>query len=112
MADHGFDGSSASHLAAHNLGGMPGLAADTDFEPIGIVVTAIALVAVDAADGNPCKLFEIGDDETECMTVVRIAVQCPLACSKNWPPFGAVTGVAAELGSVENHLEWMTAVAR
>ena len=39
-------------------------------------MTAIALVAVDAADGNPCELFEIGDDGTECMTVVRIAVQC------------------------------------
>jgi hypothetical protein len=30
---------------------------------------------VDAADGNPCELFEIDDDGTECMTVVRIAVQ-------------------------------------
>jgi hypothetical protein len=48
------------------------LAADTDLEPVGIVVTAIGLVAVDAVDGKPCKLFEIGDDETECMTVIRI----------------------------------------
>jgi hypothetical protein len=37
--------------------------------------TSAFLAAVDAADGNPCELFEIGDDGTECMTVVRIAVQ-------------------------------------
>src|SRR6476661_7971169 len=42
---------------------------------VGIVVTAIALVAVDAADGNPCKPFEIGDDGTERMAVVRVAMQ-------------------------------------
>jgi hypothetical protein len=40
MADHGLDGGPASHLAANG-------------------------VAVDAADGNPCELFEIGDDGTE-----------------------------------------------
>jgi hypothetical protein len=62
MADHGFHGSSASHLAANGVGGMPDLAADKDLERVGTVVTAIALVAVDAADGDPCKLFEVGDD--------------------------------------------------
>ena len=51
---------------------MPDLAADKDLEPVRTVVTAIALVAVDAANGNPCKLFEVGDDETDCITVVRI----------------------------------------
>jgi hypothetical protein len=35
MADHGFHGSSASHLAANGLGGMPDLAADKDLEPVG-----------------------------------------------------------------------------
>jgi hypothetical protein len=29
---------------------------------------------MDAADGNPRKLFEIGDDGTERMAVVRVAV--------------------------------------
>jgi hypothetical protein len=57
MADQGFDSSSAPHLAAHNFGGMPGLAADTDLEPVGMVVTAIIFVAVDAADGNPLQAF-------------------------------------------------------
>lgn len=32
-------------------------------------MAAIALVAMDAADGNPCELFEIGDDGTERMAV-------------------------------------------
>jgi hypothetical protein len=35
MADHGFDGSSASHLSANGLGGMPDLAADTDLKLAG-----------------------------------------------------------------------------
>ena len=59
MADHGFHGNSASHRAANGVCGMPDLAADKDLEPVGTVVTAIVLVAVDAADGNPCKLFEV-----------------------------------------------------
>lgn len=61
-------------------------------------MTAIALVAVDTADGNQCKLFEIGDDETDCITRKDLWSSA-LACSKNCPPFGAVTGVAAKLGS-------------
>jgi hypothetical protein len=70
-------------------------AADTNLEtgPDIIVVIAIALVAV---DGNPCKLFEIGDDETECMTVVRIAVQC-LGAQHELPGFGAVTCATIEI---------------
>ena len=46
-----------------------------DPEPVGIVVAAIALVAVDAADSNTCELFEISDDGTERVAVVRIAMQ-------------------------------------
>ena len=34
---------------------------------------AIALVAVDAADRDTCKLFEIGDDGAESVAIVRIA---------------------------------------
>jgi hypothetical protein len=52
-----------------------GLAANPDLEPIGIVVAAIALVAVDAAHRDPGDLFEIGDDGTKGMAVIRVAVQ-------------------------------------
>jgi len=75
MADDGFDGGSASHLAADGLGDTADLAADPDLEPVGIGVAAIALVTVDAADRNTCELFEIGDDGAERMAVVRVAVQ-------------------------------------
>ena len=52
-----------------------GLAADPNFEPIGIVVAAIALVAVDAAHRHTCEFFQIGDDGTERVAVIRVAVQ-------------------------------------
>ena len=38
-------------------------------------MAAIALVAMDAAHGGTCELFEIGDDGTKRMAVVRAAVQ-------------------------------------
>jgi hypothetical protein len=75
MADHGLDGSSASHLAANDFCDAADLAANPDPEPVGIVVAAIALVAVDSADSNTCELFEISDDGTERVAVVRIASQ-------------------------------------
>ena len=75
MADHGLDGGATAHLAADGFGDPADLAADPDLEPVGIVVAAIALVAVDAADRNTCELFEIGDDGTERMAVIRVAVQ-------------------------------------
>ena len=75
MADHGLDGSSASHLAANDFCDAADLAANPDPEPVGIVMAAIALVAVDAADSNTCELFEISDDGTERVAVVRIAMR-------------------------------------
>ena len=38
-------------------------------------MAAIPLVAVDSADSNACELFEISDDGTEHVAVVRIAMQ-------------------------------------
>jgi hypothetical protein len=75
MTDHGLDGGPPPHLAADDLGDPAGLAADPDLEPIGIIVAAVALVAVDAAHGDTCELFEIGDDGTKRMAVIRVAVQ-------------------------------------
>jgi hypothetical protein len=63
--EDGFDGGAPAHLAADGLGDTPDLAADPELEPVRIVVAAIALVAVDAADRDNCKLFEIGDDGAE-----------------------------------------------
>jgi hypothetical protein len=62
VTDDGFDGGAPAHLVADGRGDTPDLAADPDLEPVRIVVAAIALVAVDAADRDTCKLFEIGDD--------------------------------------------------
>src|ERR1700730_12920247 len=75
MADHGLDGRSTSHLAADGLGDTADLAGDPDLEPVRMVVAAVALVAMDAADCDTCELFQIGDDGTECVAVIGVAVQ-------------------------------------
>ena len=41
---------------------MPDLAADSDLEPVGMVVATMALVAMDATDRDTCELFEIGNE--------------------------------------------------
>jgi hypothetical protein len=73
MADHGFDGGATAHFVADDMGDPADLAADPDLEPIGIVVAAIALVAADAAHRNTCEFFEIGDDGTERVAVIRVS---------------------------------------
>ena len=50
-------------------------------------MAAIALVAVDAARRNTCELFEIGDDGTERVAVIGIAVQ-RLGMQHELPAFG------------------------
>src|SRR6478672_9262102 len=70
MADHGLNGGATPHLAADGFGDTAHLAADPDLEPVGIVVAAIALVAVDAARCDTCELLEIGDDGTERVAVL------------------------------------------
>jgi hypothetical protein len=75
VANDGFDGGATAHFAANGLGDTPDLAGDPDLEPIRMVVAAIALVAVDAANRNTCELFEIGDDGAECMAILWVTVQ-------------------------------------
>ena len=75
MADHGLDGRPAPHLAADGFGDAADLAGDPDPEPVGIVVAAIALVTMDAVHRDTCELFEIGDDGTERVAVIGVAVQ-------------------------------------
>ena len=75
VADDAFDGGATAHLAAGCLGDTPDPAADPDLEPVRIVVAAIALVAVDAADRDTCKFFEIGDGGAECVAIIWVAVQ-------------------------------------
>src|ERR1700746_2527738 len=75
VAVDGFDGGAPAPLAADGLGDTPDLAADPDLEPVRIVVAAIALVAVDAADRDTCKLFEIGDGGAGSMAIIWVAVQ-------------------------------------
>src|SRR5438105_11561857 len=80
---------------ADGLGDTPDLTADPDLDPVRIVVAAIALVAVDAADRDTCKLFEIGDGGAESMAIIWVAVQ-RLGMKHELPALGAVTGVAIE----------------
>ena len=87
MADHGLDGGAATHFAADGFGDPADLAADPDPEPVGIAVTAIALVAMDAAHRGTCELFKIGDDGTERMAVIRVAMQ-RLGVQHELPAFG------------------------
>src|SRR5262249_134605 len=75
MADDGFDGGAPAHLAADGLGDTPDLAADPDLEPVWIVVAAIALVAVDTADRDPCKTFQIGDGAAGGGGIIWVAVE-------------------------------------
>ena len=72
MADHGLDGGAAAHLAADGFGGPADLAADPDLEPVGIVVAAIALVADGRGHCDTCELFEVSDDGTERVAVIRL----------------------------------------
>ena len=95
VTDHRLDRGAALHLAADGLGDAADLAGDPDPESVGIVVAAIALVDVDALDLDTGCLLQIGDDRAERVAVKGIAVQA-LACSTNWPPFGAVTGITTE----------------
>ncbi len=50
-------------------------------------MAAIALVAVDAAHRNTCELFEVGDDGSERVAVIRVAVQ-RLGVQHELPTFG------------------------
>jgi hypothetical protein len=45
-------------------------------KPVGIVVAATALVAVDAAHRKTCEIFEVGDDGSRRVAVIRVAVKC------------------------------------
>ena len=58
-------------------------------------MTAVALVAVDAADRDTSELFEIGDDGSEGVAIIGVAVQC-FGMQHELPAFGAVTDVAIE----------------
>ena len=75
MADRGLDGGAMARLATDGFGDPADLTADPDLEPIRIVVAAISLVTMDAAYCDTCELFEIGNDGTERVAVIRIAVQ-------------------------------------
>ena len=97
------------------------LAADPDLEPVGIVVAAIALDAVDALHGNTGELFETGDDGSERMAVIRVAVQ-RLGVQHELPTLGRGGGranrhLAAELVTRASRCGaqtkfYLTAVAR
>ena len=75
MADDRFDGSAAPHLAADRGGDPADLAGDPDPEPVRVIVAAITLVDVDAAGLDAGELLQIGDDGTEGMAIIRIAMQ-------------------------------------
>jgi hypothetical protein len=75
VADHRLDGGAAAHLAADGGGDAADLARDPDAEAVGMVVAAIAFIDMDAADLDAGEGLDAGDDGSERMAVVGIAVQ-------------------------------------
>jgi hypothetical protein len=72
-ADHRLHSGSATHFPADGVGDTSDLAGD--LEPVRMVVTAIALVAVDAHTATPVTFSAVDDDRTEPTAIIRIAVQ-------------------------------------
>ena len=95
MADYGLDGSSASHLAANDFCDAADLAANPDPEPVGIVVAAIALVAVDWRTATPVSFSRSAMTGPSVWPSYGLPCSA-LACSTNCPPLGAVAGVAID----------------
>jgi hypothetical protein len=75
IADHGLFGGTTAPLEADGLRNTPDLAADPDLEPVGMVVAAIALVAMDATDRDTCELFKIDDEPRGQPSALRRKIQ-------------------------------------
>jgi len=75
VADDGLDGGAALHLAADGGGDAADLAGDPDPELVRMIVAAIALVDMDAAGLDAGKPLDAGDDRSEGMAVIWIAMQ-------------------------------------
>jgi hypothetical protein len=65
MPNDRLDGGAAAHLAADRGGDAAHLAADPDAELLLVVVTAIALIDMDAAGLDPGQRFQLGDDRAQ-----------------------------------------------
>jgi len=63
------------HLAANGARDTPHLTGDPDAEPVGVIVTAVAFIDMDAVDLDPGELLELGDHRAKRVTVIGIAVQ-------------------------------------
>lgn len=77
MADDGFDGGAALHLAFDGRGCAAHLAGDPDPEFVRMVVAAIAAVDMAAFDLDTSHLLDAGEGGVECMAVERVAMQRP-----------------------------------
>ncbi len=75
VADHRLDGGAAFHLAFDDGGDPAGLTGDPDPELLRVIVTAVALVDVDAAGFHAGHLLQILDHRSEGVAVEGIAVQ-------------------------------------
>jgi hypothetical protein len=83
------------YLAADGAGDAADLAGDPDLEAVGVIVAAVALVDVDAAHRDAGERLQIGDDRTERVAVIGIAVQ-RLGVQHELAALGAVAGVPRE----------------
>jgi hypothetical protein len=79
--------SATPHLAPDRLGDPLHLARDPDPVPMWMVVAAIAVVDVDAANLHAGELLEIGDHRASVWPSNGLPCSA-LACSTNRPPFG------------------------
>ncbi len=91
VADDRLDRGASFHLAFDRGGGSPDLAGDEDAEPVRVIVTAIALVDMDAPHINAGISLDVGDSGLQRMAVEGIAVK-RLGVQDNLTPLGLVTG--------------------
>src|SRR5262249_21433977 len=75
VANDRLDRGTAAHLAADRGSDAAHLAADPDAEFVCVVVTAIALVDMDAAGLDPGQRFQFGDHRPQSVAIKGVVVQ-------------------------------------
>ena len=75
VPDHGLNCGPAFHLALDGGCGALDLAADPDAEFVRVIMTATALIDMNASNLDPGILFGVGDRARQRVTIERVAVQ-------------------------------------
>ena len=75
VPDHGLDGGPAFHFSLDGRRGALDLAADPNTELVRVIMTAIALVNMNASNLDPGIFFGVGDRAGQRVTIERVAMQ-------------------------------------